>query len=37
MSTEITETRFGPATARLDRQALTFTMLREFDFSAFAT
>ncbi len=32
MSTQITETRFGPATARLDRQALTFTMLREFDF-----
>jgi uncharacterized protein YndB with AHSA1/START domain len=32
MSTETTETRFGPAVARLDRQALTFTMLREFDF-----
>lgn len=43
MTTEITETRFGPAVARTDPQALTFTMLREFDaprervFDAFAT
>jgi len=43
MTTEITETRFGPAVARLDRQAMTFTMLREFDvprervFDAFST
>jgi uncharacterized protein YndB with AHSA1/START domain len=32
MTTEIIETRFGPAVARVDRQTLTFTMLREFDF-----
>ena len=40
---DIVETHIGPATARTDRAALTFTMLREFDaprdrvFDAFAS
>lgn len=33
MTSEITETRIGQAVARTDPQALTFTMLREFDFA----
>jgi uncharacterized protein YndB with AHSA1/START domain len=43
MTTETTETRIGQAVARTDKQALTFTMLREFAaprervFDAFST
>jgi uncharacterized protein YndB with AHSA1/START domain len=43
MTSDTTETRFGQAVATIDRQALTFSILREFDaprelvFDAFST